>query len=820
MSAAGGDRPNGHLPWDGDKKFGCIDVRYSDKAPCLTINSDLSGFAYYASGRVAACMSCIKGYQYKAFFYANDKKKTLIGCLDEKGLGFAYSFAADGERAKKGSQFLGEKLVLTRKGASYTPGGDTGEKITKAWKWNPNAQGAGTPPTEPIEIDMNESLHFKFIDRDNIFVTFRAPEEGLVYTFDCSRKFRRTDTYLDHGQRSTLFKGKIDLTVKTPSLIERFDEQERASRLTKANVGSADVRDPEIRAAMEAQERITAKYKEKIEKNQWADTFVGGEWRVDSLAKTVAEVPRLQPQDTETGPMPESAAAGIYARGPGPGHKADKGGTLSLAATAPAAVVAAEFQPGFSQSVFEKANLLATNNLTQMMAAASGADSTVGNGSDPRKISEENEFETRMRLQRENPKLPRPFVLRAASGRYTRDMPVEQDMEDVLGLDEVTPSNFDDLVRGSDSPSQLYVVLCYRADEQAHVWAEQLMQYVLGSVSVASAQASNNNNPRQRPNREQFPYRIGRFDMAQGAYLLRRYNVKSLPCYLAFYGGRLVKAQAMGGKAVKLTRAGDAPRALLYEPDFASQIKTEKIMKRLNWKWDLCMTSRAAMARSKTLADSGKHLGPERQDEYIHRAIFVNAEMVDSKELRTVKQFLVRQAGGGDIGQKKLIFVSMLKMGAVRLAGLPLTQPPADGKPMACPRTGVVWCATEEHLIGNLCNVAVVKDIRRGTLTEISRRCQEAAQLVKDAQVNAKGGKASSEGVPRQEVDGRHMGHTKSDLLREFAEARSMGERGQFLPPGYKFGLQLTTKGSNFRGQDLGVKISKKERDAASRRGL
>ncbi len=817
---SGADRPNGHLPWDDTKKFGCIDVRYSARAPCLTINSDLSGFAYYASGRVAACMSCIKGYQYKAFFYADDVKKTLIGCLDEKGLGFAYSFDG-GARSKKGSQFMGEKLVLTHKGASYTPGGDTGEKITKAWRWNPNAQGAGVPPTEPIEIDMNESLRFKFVDRDHIFVTFRAPEEGLVYTFDCSRKFRRTDTYLDHGQRSQIFKGKIDLTVKTPSLIERFDEQERASRLTKANVGSADIQDPDIRAAMEAQERITAKYKDKIEKGEWTDTFIGGEWRVDSLAKTVAEVPRLQPQATECGNMPESAAAGIYARGPGPGHNKG-GGVVNLAATAPAAVVAAEFQPGFSQSVFEKANLLATNNLTQMMAAeaAAGAGGTTGGGLDDTKtISEENEFETRARLQRENPKLPRPFVLRAASGRYSRDMPVEQDMEDVLRLDEVTPSNFDELVRASDSPTQLYVVLCYRADEQAHVWADQLMQYALGSVAAASAQGITKNDPTQRHNREQFPYRIGRFDMAQSAYLVRRYNVKSLPCYLAFYGGKLVKAQSMGGKAVQLTRAADAPRALLYEPDFASQIKTEKIMKKLNWRWDLCMTSRAAMARSKALSDSGKHLGPERQDEYIHRAVFVNSEKVDVKELRTVKQFLVRQAGGGDIGQKKLVFVSMLRMGAVRLAGLPMEEPPADGLPMACPRTGVVWCATDEHLIGNLCNVAVVKDIRRGTLTEISRRCQDAAQLVKDAQVNAKAGGASSEGVPRQEVDGRHMGHTKSDLLKEFAEARSMGERGQFLPPGYKFGLQLTTKGANFRGQDLGVKISKKERVAARRRG-
>ena len=444
---------------------------------------------------------------------------------------------------------------------------------------------------------------------------------------------------------------------------------------------------------------------------------------------------------------------------------------------------------------------------------------TIGGG---RKISEENEFETRMRLQRENPKLPRPFVLRAASGRYSRDMPVEQDMEDVLSLDEVTPSNFDDLVGTSDAPTQLYVVLCYRADEQAHVWAEQLMQYALGSVASASAKDQANKGRTggrdSRPNREKFPYRIGRFDMAQGAYLVRRFNVKSLPCYLAFYGGKLVKAQSMGGKAVQLTRAGDAPRALLYEPDFASQIKTEKIMKKLKWRWDLCMTSRAAMARSKALSDSGKHLGPERQDEYIHRAIFVNGDMVDAKELRTVKQFLTRQAGGGDVGQKKLVFVSMLKMGSVRLAGLPMTEPPADGLPMACPRTGVVWCATDEHLIGNLCNVAVVKDIRRGTLVEISRLCQEAAQLVKDAQVSANAGGVSSEGVPRQEVDGRHMGHTKSDLLKEFAEARSLGQRGSYLPPGYKFGLQLTTKGSNFRGQDLGQKISKEERMVARRK--
>ena len=74
-------------------------------------------------------------------------------------------------------------------------------------------------------------------------------------------------------------------------------------------------------------------------------------------------------------------------------------------------------------------------------------------------------------------------------------------------------------------------------------------------------------------------YRIGKFDMTQSRLLVKRYNVKSLPCYLAFYNGKLVSCKAMGQKAIKLTKSDDNPRTLLYEPNFADQIKTEKILK-------------------------------------------------------------------------------------------------------------------------------------------------------------------------------------------------------------------------------------------------
>ena len=304
---------NSHLTWDTTKKFGCVDIRAASGKPLLTVNADLSGFAYYENGQVAACISCLKGYQFKSFFYSEDG--TLIGCLDEKGLGFAFGYSNAEGTSKPGSQFLGEKLVLTHRGGSYTPGGDLGERITKQWRWNPNTNNAGTLPSEPIEIDMNESLSFKFVDRDHIFVKFRAAGEGVSYTFDCGQKFKRNDTYIQNGRKSTLFKGKIDLTMKTPSLVERFDEQERRSRLTKANVGSEDIKDPDIRSAMEAQEKITAKYKKKILNEDYVDTFIGGNWRIDSMAQTVSEVPRLEPQMTEVGPMPEAPAAGIYSMG-------------------------------------------------------------------------------------------------------------------------------------------------------------------------------------------------------------------------------------------------------------------------------------------------------------------------------------------------------------------------------------------------------------------------------------------------------------------------------------------------------------------------
>ena len=44
----------------------------------------------------------------------------------------------------------------------------------------------------------------------------------------------------------------------------------------------------------------------------------------------------------------------------------------------------------------------------------------------------------------------------------------------------------------------------------------------------------------------------------------------------------------------------------------------------------------------------------------------------------------------------------------------------------------------------------------------------------------------------------------KTDLLQEFAAALAKGRRGQFQKKDFKYGINLTTSTTNFRGQTLG----------------
>ena len=66
-------------------------------------------------------------------------------------------------------------------------------------------------------------------------------------------------------------------------------------------------------------------------------------------------------------------------------------------------------------------------------------------------------------------------------------MPVEVDLDISIPLEVVTPRTFSSYISEVAGADQLCVILCSRADTQEHVWAEQLMEYVMGAICTAGS---------------------------------------------------------------------------------------------------------------------------------------------------------------------------------------------------------------------------------------------------------------------------------------------------------------------------------------------
>ena len=78
-----------------------------------------------------------------------------------------------------------------------------------------------------------------------------------------------------------------------------------------------------------------------------------------------------------------------------------------------------------------------------------------------------------------------------------------------------------------------------------------------------------------------------------------------------------MSAVPMGGRALALTKDNAPPRTLLVEPNFKSQIATERILRRLNYRWDLSMTSAGSLDHIKRLKITGQSQSSEYAMEYV-----------------------------------------------------------------------------------------------------------------------------------------------------------------------------------------------------------
>ncbi|RHY26656.1 hypothetical protein DYB32_007421 [Aphanomyces invadans] len=185
---------------------------------------------------------------------------------------------------------------------SSTTSGTIEAKSFCTWRWNPNAQNAGTPPSDPIVIQLNESLTFKFVDRKHIAVKFVSV--GVSVVFECGERLKRDDTYLQHSTKIQhgAQRGKLLVdTAHQPNLIQRQKQIEVAAleKRSKQHPRSTDLTHSDIK-------QVVTDLEHKFDDYQGLHVtpYCTGSWLQDAQSQTLADLPVLPKTGFEVGKAP------------------------------------------------------------------------------------------------------------------------------------------------------------------------------------------------------------------------------------------------------------------------------------------------------------------------------------------------------------------------------------------------------------------------------------------------------------------------------------------------------------------------------------
>lgn len=308
----------------------------------------------------------------------------------------------------------------------------------QSWKWDPKAQHAGSPPTEPVVIQLNDSLLFTYRDRSSIVVTF-TPCPGVSVEFGCGKQLRRTDTYLEHAHHITdgPQRGKLLIDQSTPTLQQRqkFIELESIEKRSKQKPRSVDLSHERLKAIVSTLETKFDGY-EGCRVTPAADS----NWRENAHQQCLREIPILPKTGSEVGQEP----------------------TL------------------FGEPVKE-------NDSSESLRRLKHSDTGKWLGS----------VELHTKITMENPVLKRGGPLTSASGRYSRELSVVGGGAKPNGehLKLLSAHRLDEFLKETNASEQLIIVACLRADDSQSRVVEGILEQIQLQISetkraVAAAPAS------------------------------------------------------------------------------------------------------------------------------------------------------------------------------------------------------------------------------------------------------------------------------------------------------------------------------------------
>ncbi|EGZ30170.1 hypothetical protein PHYSODRAFT_310218 [Phytophthora sojae] len=419
-----------------------------------TVNMPLA--QNYPTGEVAVRLDDLGcGFCYFQF-YEDNKKRTLLATLDEHAVGSA---------GKPG----GKKMILTRECGIILDGQDV---ILKTWRWDPKAQRAGSPPSEPVVINLNDSLVFTYRDHSSISIKF-APCPGILVDFACGERLRRTDSYFDHAHRVTEGpqRGKLRIDQDVPTLQQRqkLIELDSLEKRSKSKPRSKDLAHGQIKRIVSTLETKFDGY-EGCRVTPAAD----GNWREKAHLQSLREIPVLPVTGFEVGQVPTLFGSEVQ-----------------------------------------------TNDASESLKRLKNDFNGKWLGS----------VEIHKMITQENPGLPRTGSLTNASGRYSQELQVAGGGTKPVGehLATISGSKLDSFLREKCANDELVVVACLRADDRHSRAAEAMLKQV---QLILSKRMRNPERPTTAAADNKC--RLVKCDLAESGALAARYQIHAVPTFLMY----------------------------------------------------------------------------------------------------------------------------------------------------------------------------------------------------------------------------------------------------------------------------------------------
>ncbi|EQC34950.1 hypothetical protein SDRG_07748 [Saprolegnia diclina VS20] len=691
-----------------------LNLTYPTGEQAVVFDSDGCGFCYYETGRVAVCVSKVNALQRRHTFYENNRLKRILCSIDEHVVGAA-------------GKPHGTKLVMTKDGAILSDGHND---IVHQWRWNPHAQNAGTPPTDPIVIALNETMTFKYVDRKNVSVKF--VNCGIALEFHCGEKLKREDTYLGHSRRITSgpLRGKLLVDTSCPNLVQRQKQIELAAleKRSKQHPRSVDLQHPSIKEVVTGLERKFDNYE-----GCKVTPYCSGNWLHDARERTLAELPVLPPTGFEVGTEPT--------------------------------LFGQPMQPHETKHLLHKLK----NKDGQWLAS----------------------LEIRQKLEHANPVLPRTAVLCNASGRYSVDIQVPGGSAVPMGLrlEVVSASHLDEFLVSDCGTDQIVLVACLREDDRLSRHAEkvlELVHQVLGEKPDELQQHAFSQS--LVANITNHKYRLVKVDLAESRALAKRYRVHAAPTFLFFFEGKLVSVSSLGGQALRITPTtknaslthlmDQPPRTLLVQANVKLHVANEKILRKEQFDWDLAMNGEQALVRFAKMSKA-----PAVNNVVPSYDLVVLSDDLSEADGRLLDRFL--RSGDGKKGKSSDVVVCLLLTApTVEIAFSTLICDPcrvAHGRRTStaaeisgvCPHCGIVQKKLAAEFVPSalaaMAHIVVYKHLRAPTLHRLAEYWRERVVRRKSDQLHR---------GPEVEA---HLGFTKEAFFREMDLALHNGRQGHFL---------------------------------------